>query len=166
MPPTHKPGEVATIDARPSDETTPLLTSVEPTPIAESSPTPDQLLNNDEDSIEGDEEDNEEEIPLPKTQIFLLCYTAVVEPIAFFGIFPYMTFMIEKVGNVKPDEVGFYSGLIESLFSATQMCVMIYWGKVCVTSLIGNIKLNFCRLLIDTEGSQHWSSLWSESPSQ
>jgi hypothetical protein len=55
----------------------------------------------------------------------LLCYTAVVEPIAFFGIFPYINFMIEKVGNVEKEEVGFYSGLIESLFSATQMCVMV-----------------------------------------
>jgi hypothetical protein len=42
--------------------------------------------------------------------------------------------MIEKVGNVEQEEVGFYAGLIESLFSATQMCVMILWGKVCVVS--------------------------------
>jgi hypothetical protein len=159
MPPNLKPREVPTKGARSSDETTPLLTTVEPAPIAESSPSPDQLLDNNGDSIEGDEEDNEEEVPLPKTQIFLLCYTAVVEPIAFFGIFPYMTFMIERVGNVKQVEVGFYSGLIESLFSATQMCVMIFWGKVCVASLLVDIQLNFSRLLIDTEGSQHWSSL-------
>jgi hypothetical protein len=43
--------------------------------------------------------------------------------------------MIEKVGNVEKEDVGFYSGLIESLFSATQMCVMIFWGKVRVMEL-------------------------------
>ena len=43
--------------------------------------------------------------------------------------------MIERVGGVDKEDVGFYSGLIESLFSATQMCVMILWGKVCDLSL-------------------------------
>jgi hypothetical protein len=113
-----------------SDETTPLL-SVEPTPIAESVTTLYQPTNNDGTSIQDEEDDPEEDIPLPRGQIFLLCYTAVVEPIAFFGIFPYINFMIEKVGKVEKEEVGFYSGLIESLFSATQMCVMLLWGKVC-----------------------------------
>jgi hypothetical protein len=35
---------------------------------------------------------------------------------------------------VEKADVGFYSGLIESLFSATQMCVMLLWGKVCIAS--------------------------------
>jgi hypothetical protein len=34
------------------------------------------------------------------------------------------------VGGVEKEDVGFYSGVIESLFSAVQMCVMIGWGKV------------------------------------
>lgn len=115
-----------------NNETTPLL-NVEPAPVAESiisshRPPSDNDINT-EDEVE---EDAEEDVPLPKGQIFLLCYTTVVEPIAFFGIFPYINFMIEKVGNVKREEVGFYSGLIESLFSATQMCVMLFWGKVCI----------------------------------
>ena len=42
---------------------------------------------------------------------------------------------IDWVGGVDKEDVGFYSGLIESLFSATQMCVMILWGKVCDLSL-------------------------------
>jgi hypothetical protein len=125
------------------DETTPLL-SVEPAPIAESVvPSHHHPSNEDESCADNGEEDAEEDVPLPKGQIFLLCYTAVVEPIAFFGIFPYINFMIENVGNVQKEEVGFYSGLIESLFSATQMCVMLFWGKVCVKTPGSSIKLTF-----------------------
>ncbi|KAF2640732.1 MFS general substrate transporter [Massarina eburnea CBS 473.64] len=69
-----------------------------------------------------------EEASLPRWQIILLCYTSLVEPVAFFGIFPYVNKMIEESG-IEESEVGFYSGLIESLFSATQMCVMVLWGK-------------------------------------
>jgi hypothetical protein len=123
-----KPKDDAGSGTKPNDETTPLLTNIEPTPISD----PVHPTTADLDAIEreSEEEVNEEEVPLPSTQIFLLCYTSVVEPIAFFGIFPYINFMIEKIGNVEKEEVGFYSGLIESLFSATQMCVMLLWGKV------------------------------------
>lgn len=117
------------------DETTPLLTNVEPTPIAgpvDSS----HLPRENDDSFPEENDQDSEEVPLPKAQIVLLCYTAVVEPVAFFGIFPYITFMIERVGNVPKEEVGFYSGLIESLFSLTQMCVMIAWGRVCIRSTL------------------------------
>jgi hypothetical protein len=115
------------IDASPAtksnDETTPLLTHVDPTPIDESVDPSQQ-----QDYIDDDDEDKDK--PLPKAQIFLLCYAVCAAPIAFFSIFPYINFMIERVGGVDTEDVGFYSGLIESLFSATQMCVMILWGKV------------------------------------
>jgi hypothetical protein len=112
--------------AKSRNETTPLL-HVEPAPIDES--TDPSFANGS--APENEVQDVELDIPLPRAQIFLLCYTAVIEPIAFFGIFPYINFMIEKVGGVEKADVGFYSGLIESLFSATQMCVMLLWGKVC-----------------------------------
>jgi hypothetical protein len=72
----------------------------------------------------------DDDTPLPRLQIFLLCYTRIVEPVAFFSIFPYINFMIENTGGVDKKDVGFYSGLIESLFSLTQMCVMLFWGRV------------------------------------
>jgi hypothetical protein len=75
-------------------------------------------------------ENGDEAKQLDFTQIFLLCYTRVIEPIAFFSIFPYINQMIENTGGIAKEDVGFYSGLIESLFSATQMCVMIFWGRV------------------------------------
>ncbi|KAJ4989021.1 major facilitator superfamily transporter [Stagonosporopsis vannaccii] len=126
--------------AKTGDETTPLLASIENGPNAEVLDPSSQNVITDEAYAD------DENAPLPKTQIFLLCYTRVIEPIAFFSIFPYINSMIEHVGGIKKEDVGFYSGLIESLFSLTQMCVMIFWGKasdrygrkpVLVLSLVG-----------------------------
>jgi hypothetical protein len=140
------------------DETTPLLTAVEPIPIRDSEIASSQLPDSNGSRNEEAQEDTEDEVPLPRTQIFLLCYTAIVEPIAFFGIFPYITFMIEKVGNVDKKDVGFYSGLIESLFSATQMCVMILWGKVSILHIGCRIPQTYeHRLPIAMGESQSWS---------
>ncbi|CAA9963905.1 ProP Permease major facilitator superfamily [Pyrenophora teres f. maculata] len=109
-----------------ADESTPLLSQVEPIPLPE--PVEHSLQHNSTEAEDGSGDEDEEK-PLPKAQILLLCYTSCVAPIAFFSIFPYINFMIERVGGVEKEDVGFYSGLIESLFSATQMCVMILWGK-------------------------------------
>lgn len=84
--------------------------------------------------------------PLPKLQLFLLCYARMTEPIAFFSIFPFIAQMVKRNGNLPDTDIGFYSGLIESLFSATQMVVLIGWGRladrlgrkpILVTTLIG-----------------------------
>lgn len=49
---------------------------------------------------------------LPKGQIFFLCVARIVEPIAFFCIFPFINKMIWDTGEVAKTDVGFYSGLI------------------------------------------------------
>jgi hypothetical protein len=54
----------------------------------------------------------EEEKPLPKLQIFFLCFARLVDPISFFCIFPFVNQMIYETGNVNEEDVGFYSGLI------------------------------------------------------
>ncbi|KAL7792439.1 major facilitator superfamily domain-containing protein [Trichoderma ceciliae] len=71
--------------------------------------------------------------PLPKMQIFLLCFAKAMEPIAFFAIFPFIAQMVQRNGNLPDSDVGFYSGLIESLFSATQMVVLYFWGYLADT---------------------------------
>ncbi|KAM7199319.1 protein zinc induced facilitator-LIKE 1 [Rhypophila sp. PSN 637] len=99
-------------------------------------------LSSQGSSNQSEEEDNS----LPRTQLFLLCYARWVEPVAFFSIFPYINKMAQQNGHLDTADVGYYSGLIESLFSLTQMMVMIFWGKasdrfgrkpVLVFSLIG-----------------------------
>ncbi|KAM3562572.1 hypothetical protein ARSEF4850_002708 [Beauveria asiatica] len=73
---------------------------------------------------------DDDDKPLPKRQIFLLCYARTMEPIAFFSIFPYIAAMVQRNGRLPPSDVGFYSGLIESLFSLAQMAVLIVWGRL------------------------------------
>jgi hypothetical protein len=113
------------IPVKPSDERTPLLAPVAPIPTNET-------IEESQAANVGNSHPEDEDAPLPLLQILLLCYNRVIEPIAFFSIFPYINSMIEKTGGIDTEDVGFYSGLIESLFSATQMCVMIFWGKVSV----------------------------------
>jgi hypothetical protein len=134
---------------KPSDERTPLLATISPVPtnqtVEETIAAAEGVHNEDEDA------------PLPKLQIFFLCYTRLVEPIAFFSIFPYLNYMIETVGEIPVERVGFYSGLIESLFSLTQMCVMIHWGKVMFRPRACWTSADICRLRIDMAESRVWS---------
>jgi len=89
---------------------------------------------------------NVDDKPLPVWQIAALCYARWVEPVAFFSIIPYINQMAQENGNLDDADVGFYSGLIESVFSLTQMFVMLLWGRaadrfgrkpVLVLSLVG-----------------------------
>ena len=131
-----------------TDERTPLLAAITPIPTSEPIETAPEAS---EPQLEN------EDAPLPKLQIFLLCYTRVVEPIAFFSIFPYINSMIEKVGDIDKKDVGFYSGLIESLFSVTQMCVMILWGKVSSHTIVVDMPTSDNnRLRTNTAGSRAW----------
>ncbi|KAJ5804893.1 hypothetical protein N7474_010780 [Penicillium riverlandense] len=81
------------------------------------------------DGDSADDNGDDEEKPLPKLQVLLLCYARAIEPLAFFSIFPYVNQMVQDNGDVADSDVGFYSGLIESLFSLTQAIVMIFWGR-------------------------------------
>lgn len=71
----------------------------------------------------------EEGKKMPYVQVLILCYASLGEPIAFFAIFPFVNEMIALNGKLDEKDVGFYSGLIESLFSLTQMVLMIIYGR-------------------------------------
>ena len=72
----------------------------------------------------------EDEKPFPRYQILILCYASIVEPVAFFIIFPYINEMVERVGHQLPENVGFWTGTIESLFSLVQMLLIIFYGRI------------------------------------
>lgn len=78
--------------ASPSDERTPLL---RPTSAAQN-----------------DEQDK----PLPRDQLFLLCLARLVEPVAFFSIFPFLNEMIQEVGLCL-------TGFVNSLFTLLKICL-------------------------------------------
>ncbi|KAK1768433.1 MFS general substrate transporter [Phialemonium atrogriseum] len=107
--------------AKNADENTPLLSGEDVTRNAEPGTFEATTLN--EPGANGNDK------PLPRLQIALLCYARVVEPVAFFCIFPFINQMVQENGNLDDADVGFYSGVIESLFSLTQMAVMILWGE-------------------------------------
>ncbi|KAJ7880646.1 MFS transporter [Mycena leptocephala] len=110
----------AAADVSVAGETTPLLAAVE---------TPDTApVDGLHEEYRPGSEDIEK--PLPTGQILLLCYARLVDPIAFFSIFPFINKMIHEQAGVPETDVGFYAGLIESLFSMTQMLVMIGYGRV------------------------------------
>lgn len=88
------------------DETTALLATTAGEDVAKSYDEPE---NGELAVKDGDEK------PLPRNQIFLLCYARLVEPVAFFSIFPFINKMIWDTGDVEEADVGFYSGLIVSL---------------------------------------------------
>ncbi|EIN12458.1 MFS general substrate transporter [Punctularia strigosozonata HHB-11173 SS5] len=68
------------------------------------------------------------ETPLPKGQILLLSFTRIAEPLTFAILFPFVNAMVLRTGEVEVEEVGYYVGAIESLFSLVQMMFLISWG--------------------------------------
>lgn len=54
----------------------------------------------------------------------------MMEPLAFYSIFPYIHQMTQYNGNLPEADIGFYSGLFESLFAAVQALVLIFWGAM------------------------------------
>jgi len=94
------------------DEQTPLLsTSASSTTLAENAP-------------------KDVEFKLPMVQILLLCFASLGEGVAFIYIFPFINQMIVERAGIPETDVGFWSGLIESLYSCTQTVVMIFWGRL------------------------------------
>lgn len=75
-------------------------------------------------------EPDDDDKPFPFWQILILCYASVVEPMAFFSIFPYINQMVERIGDQLPENVGFWTGTIESLFSLVQMVLIMFYGRV------------------------------------
>ena len=114
-------------------ETTALLATSEAAPVPAKQTDGDPIRPSDS-SEHNNAKDGD--VPLPMGQILALCYARLFEPVAFFSIFPFINQMIRDF-DIRDEDVGFYSGLVESLFSLTQMCFMIGWGKLADHPRIG-----------------------------
>ncbi|GAP90943.1 putative major facilitator superfamily transporter protein [Rosellinia necatrix] len=121
----HEGEEAATTETTPllAASLSPIVPAGDPEAVL-ATPTPARAPGSDPSS--GRDPDAR---PLPRRQILLLCYARLLEPIAFFSIFPYVNQMVRENGGLAEADMGFYSGLIESLFSLTQMVVMVAWGR-------------------------------------
>ncbi|TKX20811.1 efflux pump-like protein [Elsinoe australis] len=87
------------------NETTPLLAAENAGPTAqvnaEVALAREQHVHATVSPQSGDEND----MPLPKIQILILCYARMVEPIAFFCIFPFLNKMIFRTATVPEADV-------------------------------------------------------------
>ncbi|KAG2103145.1 MFS general substrate transporter [Suillus discolor] len=70
--------------------------------------------------------------PLPKLQIGILMTLRLVEPIASMSIFPYINQLIRELGITGGDDaaVGYYAGIIESLFFVAQTLTVLRWSRL------------------------------------
>ncbi|WVQ78344.1 hypothetical protein IAT38_000429 [Cryptococcus sp. DSM 104549] len=69
--------------------------------------------------------------PLPVAQIAVLMTVRLAEPISYTVIFPFINQMVEELGVTdNPDKVGFYSGLVESVFAFVQFFTVYHWAKL------------------------------------
>ncbi|CAG9948856.1 unnamed protein product [Clonostachys rosea f. rosea IK726] len=74
-----------------------------------------------------DNADAQDSKPLPKGQIYLLCYARLMEMIAFYSVFPYLPQMIQFNDRLPEAEVGFYTGVVESATSIAEVSVLGFW---------------------------------------
>ncbi|KAJ7291233.1 major facilitator superfamily domain-containing protein [Mycena rebaudengoi] len=80
-------------------------------------------------SISREKETKRESFPLD--QFAILCCLRMLDPITFNQIVPYINQLVVDLGIIDdPGRVGFYSGLIESIFAVTGLVAVLFWGIV------------------------------------
>ncbi|KAH7884757.1 major facilitator superfamily domain-containing protein [Phlebopus sp. FC_14] len=69
--------------------------------------------------------------PLPKLQLLVLLYIQLAEPITCTVIYPFVNQLVRESGVTSGDErkTGYYAGLIESIFYATEAATVLQWGR-------------------------------------
>ena len=69
--------------------------------------------------------------PLPIRKISILILMRLAEPINFTIIFPFINDLTSSLlPTLPPSSVGFYSGIIESLFALSQTLTILFWGRL------------------------------------
>ncbi|KAH7915289.1 MFS general substrate transporter [Hygrophoropsis aurantiaca] len=70
--------------------------------------------------------------PLPKLQISILLLMQLAEPISSLSIYPFINQLIREIGITGGDEtkVGYYAGVIESIFFVTQAITVLRWSQL------------------------------------
>ncbi|KIM54845.1 hypothetical protein SCLCIDRAFT_1221664 [Scleroderma citrinum Foug A] len=70
--------------------------------------------------------------PLPKFQLSLVLLLVLAEPISAQYIFPFINQLIRELGVTGGDDrkIGYYAGLIQSLFYITQALTILHWSRL------------------------------------
>ncbi|KAF8267048.1 major facilitator superfamily domain-containing protein [Lactarius quietus] len=87
------------------------------------------------------------ETPLPLAQILVLLLLQLSEPITFSSIKPYINQLVSELPVVGGDErkVGYYSGLIMSLYFAAEAITVLQWS--CLSDKVGRKPILLCGIL-------------------
>ncbi|KAF8267053.1 major facilitator superfamily domain-containing protein [Lactarius quietus] len=87
------------------------------------------------------------ETPLPTSQILILLLLLLSEPITSSSIRPYINQLVSELSVVGGDEkkVGYYAGLIVSLYFATQAVTVLQWNRL--SDKVGRKPVLLCGLL-------------------
>ena len=93
---------------------------------------------------------------LPWQQLVILSICRLADPIALSSVFPYLPEMIESFG-VPPDEVSKWAGITSAVFSLSQACTGIIWGRA--SDCFGRKPVILCAML----GIMSTSLLWGFS---
>ncbi|KAG7090150.1 hypothetical protein E1B28_011758 [Marasmius oreades] len=69
--------------------------------------------------------------PLPKLQISLALLIFHAEPVTATVIYPFIPAFVRRTGITNGDEkkTGYYAGIIESLFFASECLSVFHWGR-------------------------------------
>ncbi|KAK4239880.1 hypothetical protein C8A03DRAFT_13734 [Achaetomium macrosporum] len=65
---------------------------------------------------------------LPAQQLAILAVARFAEPLALTSVFPYLPEMIASFG-VEKDEVARWAGFTGAIFSVSQSCTAVFWGR-------------------------------------
>ncbi|KAF9068458.1 major facilitator superfamily domain-containing protein [Rhodocollybia butyracea] len=70
--------------------------------------------------------------PLPWSQLFVLFWVQLAEPLTSQVIYPFINKMVSELPITDGEEskTGYYVGLIESLFYVTQAMTSLYWSRL------------------------------------
>ncbi|KAI6155622.1 major facilitator superfamily domain-containing protein [Pisolithus tinctorius] len=70
--------------------------------------------------------------PLPQTQLGLVLFVLFTEPMSAQYIFPFINQLIRELGITGGDDrkIGYYAGIIESLFFVTQALTVLGWSRL------------------------------------
>ncbi|PBL04236.1 MFS general substrate transporter [Armillaria gallica] len=70
--------------------------------------------------------------PLPHLQIWVVLVLQICEPITSQSIYPYINQLVSELDITGGDDrrVGYYAGLIESLFFATEAITVLHWSRL------------------------------------
>ncbi|GAA6062569.1 hypothetical protein JCM10212_004882 [Sporobolomyces blumeae] len=68
---------------------------------------------------------------LPTSQVLVLCLMRFGEPIAFTVIFPFVARFLEDLHVTDdPSKIGYWAGIIESLFAFSTFMTVLAWGRL------------------------------------